>query len=282
MPFFKKKYLFHPCFILVIILSYNSISFASAWNLKKNHYKIITEMNYKFFRTKSDDEDYIFKEDELISSYNYEYGLNDHVTAGLNGFYLFNRSKLTSDLLIDNNYTSKYREDDLKFYLRTKIYDADNFVFSLQPLCNRNILEIRALLGYGFKIKNLDRFFNIEIAYRDIQEKSDEIVIDFAFGSYFNNNWMLINQILTQYKTDSTLKDNTFTYPASFKRKSKNINDNNITILNMFSYRLTLQQKISLVKKINENYSVSLSFSSYMNNKQFLGNGISLSIWFDL
>jgi hypothetical protein len=201
-------------FVIIIILLLQHVNgWASAWNLPKNKHQIITETNYKFFKLKSDNDAYIFDEKEFVTTYNHEYGVSDKLTAGVNFFYLSNKSKLKSEILIDKTYKDNYKQNDLKFYLRRQIYSSNNFVFSIQPLANLHLAEIRALLGHSYKVKKQDRFFNIELAYRDIRRKSNELALDFTFGSYLKNNITLINQLLIKYNTDKHLKDKFF-YPS--------------------------------------------------------------------
>ncbi len=172
----------------------------------------------------------------------FEYGLSDNLTIGANPTLQY----WQAGDLADNSKTVTFRGCgttkaidgnkangeiiESEFFIRKKLLEIGNMVFSMQPLVktpcvlivnsgaavnwNSYETELRGLIGYGFKWNQKSQdgktypfagqyhFLNLEVAYRKYNGAlSDQVRIDATSGFRFNENILLLAQVFSSIST---------------------------------------------------------------------------------
>ncbi len=249
----------------------------------KNKALVINEYTHKKFFLQQNP----YQHKQLEDSYVHleEYGINDNVTVGFKLLHLNYRFKLNSTevgSVFNDNYAKKIAD----FYMRYRLWQTPKFVCSVQPMINHQSFEIRGLIGYSYQNKKKQQeFYNIEVAHSSNKAFGDEGIVDITYGIELKEDWLLMNQFFLRKKIKKRQKSYwQYTYDTKEENTVQTMSSNNksVMIQNLFQTNASLEQKISIVKKFNEKYNLALGFSSYLNDSNFLGNGISLALWVNL
>lgn len=194
-----------------------------------------------------------------------EYGLRDWLTVGAN-LFVQRASQYNSGLGRDQ---ANWGIGDSEFFLRSRIWKGNGFVFSAEPMIKLPSLEkassqpqignnnydagITFSGGYGFKAWQLDHFINLDTGYRHrFGKPHDQFKFSAAAGISVTKHF----QILTQAFNTSRATDN---IPASFTQSSQD------------DYDLT-QLQVSALYKIDDKFSIQLGGFSNISGKN-IGSG---------
>jgi hypothetical protein len=279
-------HLTHKLLLLIFILNSLNQAHASAWNIPKNKALVINEYTHKFYSLKTKDMTNKYKLREDLVIHNEEYGASDNLTIGFKLLYLKHSFKETANIFNNQPITDKYTNKIADFYFRYRLWQTQKFVLSLQPLMNHKSFELRALFGYSYKNKkNQQEFYNVELAHSSNKAFGDELIFDLTYGIYIKEDWLLMNQFFCRQKIKKQQKSYfQYTYQTQEQNTAQTMSSNtkSVMIPNILHTHVSLEQKISVVKKINEKYDIAVGFSNFMNNSNFMGNGISLALWVNL
>lgn len=204
--------------LLLLCLVPVASSFAASWTQSKNHSQLIFSVSDYRAHDSSDLNNFSKYE---INPF-FEYGLTSDLTIGANPILQHWQSKQPS-----GNTNGEMFESE--FFVRKKLFENNNTVFSVQPLikipcvtisgnndsCDSYDIEIRALAGYSFQIEKQIKddkirpfsgqhhFIDIETAYRKHTDKSSDLVkIDGTAGFRFNENILLLGQFFSSIATN--------------------------------------------------------------------------------
>jgi len=237
-----------------------------------------------------------------------EYGLTDDVTVGINPslqIWRFDKNNANEPIFDFRqcgvySYSPSYQINahifESELFLRKKLYDKDNLVFSVQPLVKTPCIyynngkleaisdttdyEIRLLGGYGFKwdpginLSDAKRpfagqyhFINFEAAYRKRNNNkfSDQIRIDATAGFRPYKELLLLTQAFTTISTGDEAVRGVIT-------------NNGLATQEDDYYSVKLQ--ISAVQQITKSKSIAFGyFRELAGRNSGIGNGFNISVW---
>lgn len=300
-------------FSLLIIISLCDVraAIAAAWVADKNvGQAIFTFNNYQsshYFDGKGDEKKAGNKFNKYEISPLLEYGLTNDITIGAQPTFRYWKMKGVDSARPVTNYqecgvVSAVQNNNIsgetfesEFFLRKKLLQIGNAIFSVQPLIKTPCLvmtdaetkiawksyeaELRTLAGYSFKweptlpgsTKQLFvgqyHFLDLEVAYRKRNNPfSDVVKIDGTAGLQMTNNFMLLGQFFSNI---STGKENVGTIETSL----------NNFVTNVDNYG-NLKLQLSGVLKAGKTTSVQIGAYTDVFGKNYGdGQGIILSVW---
>lgn len=146
-----------------------------------------------------------------------EYGLWDHTTIGANLFLQQARSQGDSNFGLS----------DAEFFARTRLWQNDKYVISVQPMVkipglfddtdqptigsDDPDIGLSALAGYNFELFNRKHYAEAEVGYRHrLGTPEDQFRFSSTVGFTVAPQWQILAQQFTTLSTDS-VKGSTFT-----------------------------------------------------------------------
>lgn len=235
-----------------------------------------------------------------------EYGLTDNITIGLNAFVqkaTFEKSNPSSAVfdfrqcgVSNNNFAVKSTQNifESEIFLRRKLYERNNFIFSMQPLIKTPCAvaddsgmkfingtmdaEMRLLAGYGFKWEQSAtgikrpfagqyHFAGLETAYRKRGDNfSDQLKIEGTGGFRLNNKTLFMVQVFSVISTGQEPVSGAFT---------------NVGVVVEEDNYYSLKTQLSAIRQIKNNSSLQLSiFKDVAGKNSGNGGGLSAAIWY--
>lgn len=157
----------------------------------------------------------------------FEYGWSDDLTAGLSfslaavegtkSFFFGQQSQFTTPIRVDVTLWN-YGIADPKLYLRHRLWHDDEAVISAQATLkfpsffehanfprtgsDKFSYEMRFLAGHNFNWFNGSQFGNLETAYEFRPHNSGDLIhADASFGWELDDNWMILPQVFSTWRT---------------------------------------------------------------------------------
>lgn len=237
----------------------------------------------------------------------FEYGLRDDITLGINPtlqhWQISGNSDTSkaidfrgcgsSNIITGNQSSGQIAEAE--FFIRKRLIEIGNAVFSLQPLVktpcvlirdsgvdiswNTYAAELRALAGYGFKwdpillgskmrpFAGQYHFADLEVAYRKRPSNlSDQVKIDGTLGFRFNANILMLAQVFSVISAGEENVGKVETSPNVFTPLIDNYGD--------------MKLQLSGVVQATKTSSLQIGIYSDVLGKNYgAGNGVIISLW---
>ena len=189
----------------LLFVSCGAKAFAAAWTqAQQQGIVILSSSNYRSKEYYDDlgirhSQDSYSKQEQNIYA---EYGLRDWLTLG-------GSASFTS---AQQGAYSSYGVDDSEFFLRTRLWQADGFVFSVAPIvklpspASRNLNPVigsstpsaglQLSGGYGFEALGQHHYAALDATYyHRLGEPQDQLKLDATLGIGITSKWTLMPQL---------------------------------------------------------------------------------------
>ncbi|MCE2926355.1 MAG: hypothetical protein LW823_01735 [Rickettsiales bacterium] len=256
--------------LFITLLLIPSFAFAGAWTQPAGKGQVIVNTLYystdELFNNQGNKVKQARYSKYELNPY-FEYGLTDAITAGAN--LSFQRASQSS--------ATNWGVGDSEFFLRTRLFQSDGLVFSLEPMLKLPSPEsfnerpqlggrsidagLGASLGYGFSAWGQNHFVNIDAGYRHrFNDPKDQIKLAGTLGVSVTDTLMILPQIFATYRVSDPSV-------VSFTQSSGD------------DYNL-LKGQISVVYRYQDGVSFQLGAFSHLDGKNVgSGDGVLFSVW---
>ncbi len=257
-------------FLFASCVTLTTNAYAGAWTQKQGEGQVI--LNALYYSTKTLYNNQGNKASQAkFSKYElnpyFEYGLTDAVTIGAN-------------LSLQRTYqanNSNWGIGDSEFFVRTRLWEKDGFVLSLEPMVKlpspEHATETPALggrhpdaglglsAGYGFSAFGQNHFANLDTQYRyRFGSPENQIKLAGTVGISVTDTLMFMPQLFATLRANDPAA-------AAFTQSSGDDYD-------------LLKGQISAVYKMNEQTNLQIAGFSHLDGKNVgAGEGLVLSVW---
>lgn len=269
----------HKNLVWPLVLFFPCVAFAGAWSPEAGSGQIITTLSYYSISNLTDYGSNVstkkFHKTEL-SLYT-EIGITDSLTLG--ACPRFQAQSSSPETLSG------------EIFLRKKLWQNEHAVLSIQPLFqlpgaystssysmlddpNYAQAELRGLAGYSNSYHTIPFFWDGELAYRRaLDGSSQEWHMDHSLGIKIFPRWMVMLQLFNTYRPEGITENAIITSSDGWG------NTNTLQYPIFHSYFDTITQ-ISVVHPLTNTISIQVgTFSHIVEGKEWLGNGVLVSLW---